>query len=249
MTNEERIAKLAELDADVKGRVQLYNEAVLEGDLNKAAAINGGIEDKVNEYTGIARDLCFAECLACDDPMLEAVKRLSFQTIAVKDVKQDDGKSTKREVIQKERQIDIAKLHDIATGGIGHNKDWPLMIQKLNLLMTVEVAKELGIDPTNIYNCYKISDIAREYKMGKTPASKTNLLKTLTMIVQAMIGEDYKPTSHDVNFLIRAYTRKDRRALTIACANHKYMRGYIMEICHKIALGKEYSVRHPEKKA
>ena len=38
------------------------------------------------------------------------------------------------------------------------------------------------------------------------------------------------------------YSRKSRKALTVTCANHKYMRGYLMEICHRIVTGKAYEL-------
>ena len=70
----------------------------------------------------------------------------------------------------------------------------------------------------------------------------------LTAIVQAMIGEEYKPVSHDVNFLLSVYSRKSRKALTVSCANHKYLRGYIAEICHRIVTGKSYEVDYKKVK-
>ncbi len=38
------------------------------------------------------------------------------------------------------------------------------------------------------------------------------------------------------------YSRKNRKALTVTCANHKYMRGYVMEICNRIITDKAYEV-------
>ncbi len=108
--------------------------------------------------------------------------------------------------------------------------------------MTCQKAKDLGIDPTTINDSYAMSEISKGYDLGKNPASKTNLLKTLTTIVQAMVGEKYKPVSHDVYFLLSVYSRKSRKALTVTCANHKYLRNYVMEICHRIVTGKVYEV-------
>ena len=124
---------------------------------------------------------------------------------------------------------------------------WRGMLQDImpgteELLIKEQVTAYLGIDPTAINDSYAMSEIAKGYDLGKNPASKTNLLKTLTAIVQAMVGEEYKPVSHDVNFLLSVYSRKSRKALTVTCANHKYMRGYVMEICHRIVTGKTYEV-------
>lgn len=242
MTRAEKEAKLKELKATVEEKVKAYNEAMQDGKFDEVSKLDTEITDTVNEYTSIVRDMCFEDCAASDDPMMAAVTALSFMTIGVKDTKKGDEKLPVREVIEKERQIDLLKLHKFVDGGIGHNKEWAYMIEKFNLLMTCQKAKDLGIDPAAINDSYAMSEIAKGYDLGKNPASKTNLLKTLTAIVQAMVGEEYKPVSHDVNFLLSVYSRKSRKALTVTCANHKYMRGYVMEICHRIVTGKTYEV-------
>ena len=91
-----------------------------------------------------------------------------------------------------------------------------------------------------------MSDIAKAIDMGKTPTSKTNMLKTLQSVVNAMIGEEYKVLSHDVAFLTSVYSRKNRKALTVTCANHKYMRQYMAEICHRIVCGLRYDVEYKQ---
>lgn len=242
MTRAEKENKLQEIKASVEEKVKAYNEAMQDAKFDEASKLDIEMTEEVNEYTAIVRDMCFEDCAAAEDPMIAAVTALSFMTIGVKDNKKGDEKIPVREVIERERQIDLYKLHKYVNGGIGQNKDWVHMIEKFNLLMTCQKAKDLGIDPTAINDSYAMSEIAKGYDLGKNPASKTNLLKTLTTIVQAMIGEEYKPVSHDVNFLLSVYSRKSRKALTVSCANHKYMRNYIMEICHRIVTGKVYEV-------
>ena len=137
--------------------------------------------------------------------------------------------------------VDLLKLHKYVGGdGIGKDKQWAYKVEKLNFLMTAQKAVDLGIDPTEVNNSYAMSDIGKAIDLGKTPTSKTNILKTLQAIVTAMVGEEYKATSHDVAFLMSVYSRKNRAALTVTCANHKYMRQYMAEICHRIVLNKSY---------
>lgn len=218
-----------------------YNEAIQSGKYDVAAKLNEEIEQAVNEHTSIARDECFAECMATEDPMMAAIKKLSFMTIRVVDKKVGDEKIPVREVVEAEKPIDLLKLHK-AAGGIGKDKEWFARIEKLNFLLTAQKAVDLGIDPKLVNDSYAMGDIARAIDMGKTPTSKTNILKTIQSIVTAMIGEEYKATSHDVNFLMSVYSRKNRAALTVTCANHKYMRQYMAEICHRIVTGKSYNL-------
>ena len=242
MDKEKRIARMAELKDSAESMVKEYNAAMLNDQAKEAIALDAKIAEAVNEYTSYARDICFEECAAAPDPMIEAVKRLSFTTIGVKDSKVENSTIPVRELVEKERQIDILKLHKRINGGIGHDAKWPQMVEKFNLLLTCQKAQDLGIDPKSVNDSYAMSELAKAIDMGKSPTSKTNILKTLTGVVQAMIGDEYKPVSHDVNFLLSVYSRKSRKALTVTCANHKYLRGYMMEICHRIIEGKSYEI-------
>lgn len=251
----------AELREKAEALTEVYNNAVQSGNFNPvmeypAETADGGItivlvrdviEQTINEHTSIAREECFTALKATDDPMLAAVKQLTFPTIRIVDKKV--GEETKipvSSIEDSEKAIDLLKLHKAVEGGIGQNKQWAVMVEKFNFLMTAQKAVDLGIGPKAIHDSYAMSDIARQIDMGKTPTSKTNLLKTLQAIVTAMVGEEYKATSHDVNFLMSVYSRKNRKALTVTCANHKYMRQYLMEICHRIVEGKTYAVDYKQ---
>lgn len=248
MTRAEKETKLNELKSLAQRKVTEYNSTMLESKFDEAAKLDDEISEAVNEYTSVARGICFEDCAATDDPMLTAVTKLFFTTIGIKDTKKGEENIPTREVIEREKQIDLLKLHKFVDGGIGHDKEWVYMIEKLNLLMTCQKAKDLGINPTAINDSYAMSEIAKGYDLGKNPTSKTNLLKTLTKVVQAMLGEEYKPVSHDINFLLSIYSRKSRKALTVSCANHKYMRNYVMEICHRIVTDGAYDVDYKRKK-
>lgn len=246
MAEEKNITTKAELRVKAEDLVLEYNDAVQNGDFNTATKLNAEIEQAVNEYTSIARDECFDRLKATDDPMLAAVKELSFMTIRAKDTKVGDEKIPVRVIEDSEKAIDLLKLHKAVKGGIGKDEKWAVMIEKLNFLMTAQKAVDLGIDPKSVNDSYAMSDIARQIDMGKTPTSKTNILKTVQSIITAMVGEEYKATSHDVNFLMSVYSRKNRKALTVSCANHKYMRQYMMEICHRIVEGKSYELDYKQ---
>ena len=191
--------------------------------------------------------MCFEDCKASGDPMLAAVTTLSYVTIGVKDEQKGDDKVPVRTIVDKERQIDLFKLHKFC-GTIGADENWLHAAQKMNLLLTAQKAKDLGLDPKAVNDSYAMSEIAREFDMGKNPTSKTNLLRTLQVVITAMLGEGYKATSHDVNFLMSVYSRKNRKALTVTCANHRYFRNYLAEICHRIVTGKTYELDYKTKK-
>ena len=253
----------AELREKAEALTEVYNNAVQSGVFNPmmeypaetadgaptVVSVREVIEQTINEHTSIAREECFAALKATNDPMLEAVKQLTFPTIRIVDKKVgDEAKIPVSSIEDSEKAIDLLKLHKAVEGGIGKDAKWPAMVEKLNCLMTAQKAVDLGINPKAIHDSYAMSDIAKQIDLGKTPTSKTNLLKTVQSIVTAMIGEEYKAVSHDVNFLMSVYSRKNRKALTVTCANHKYMRQYLMEICHRIVEGKSYAVDYKQAK-
>ena len=130
------------------------------------------------------------DCKNTDNPMLTAVTTLSYVTIGVKDEQKGDDKVPVRAIVDKERQIDLLKLHKYC-GKIGANENWAHIAQKMNFLLTAQKAVDLGIDPKAVNDSYAMSEIAREFDMGKNPVSKTNLLKTLQTVITAMLGEQY----------------------------------------------------------
>lgn len=247
MTKNEGTAKLAELRGTVDEQVKVFNDAVQNGRFEESARADKAMTDAINEYTATVRDMCFADCKATEDPMLTAVKTLSYVTIGVKDEQKGDDMVPVRVVVDKERQIDLLKL-DNYCGGIGADKNWMHAAQQMNFLLTAQKARDLGLDPAKVNDSYAMSEIARQFNMGKNPTSKTNLLRTLQMVVTAMVGDGYKATSHDVNFLLSVYSKKNRKALTVSCANHRSFRGYVMEICHRIVTGKTYELEYKTKR-
>lgn len=250
------VSSKPELRTMAESLAAVYNDAILDGNFNPvieviaednketAMAVREAMEFIVNKYTSIARTECFDALKATDNPMLEAVKQLTYQTIRIVDKPgKKDGEAPKTSIEDSEKPIDLLKLHKYVGGdGIGADKNWAYKVEKLNFLMTAQKAIDLGIDPKAVHDSYAMSEISRDIDLGKTPTSKTNILKTVQAIVTAMVGEEYKATSHDVNFLMSVYSRKNRKALTVTCANHKYMRQYMAEICHRIVLGKSYAL-------
>jgi hypothetical protein len=250
MTREEKIAKMQELRAEADKNVKLYNDAYQQEKFSDAKKIEVDLNKNIDDYGAYARTVCYDDCKESGDPMMAAIKALTYSTIATKDDKVGESKDTQvivRSIIDVDKPIDLLKLHKYC-GGIGKNAEWPYLIEKFNMLMTAQKAIDLGIDPKSISDSYAMSKIAAEKNMGKTPTSKTNILKTLQIVVTAMIGEEYKALSHDVNYLLSIYSKKSRKALTVVCANHRYMRNYMAEICHRIVTGKTYNVEYKAKK-
>lgn len=267
MTRAEKVAELAVLREKAESLVMQYNDGIQNGNPNPTMEVDGTdnegkptgekvtvyissvIEQTVNEYTAKARTICFDDCKASEDPMLEAIKRLTFTTIGVKETKKGDEKIPVSEVVEKEKAIDLLKLHKSVEGGIGKDPNWNGLVERMNFHMTARQAKRLLKQKEHltavlkeINDSYAMCEIARNIDMGKDPTSNTKLLGTLQSIVTAMVGEEYKATSHDVNYITDLYASKGKKALSVNCANHRYFRGYIAAVCHSIVTGEDYEV-------
>ena len=255
-TREENLAKLAELRASAETKVHEYNAALQDGKVREYTKLDAEIKEITGEYTGIVKLMCYQDCLATEDPMLEAVKTVSYVTIMAKDTKTEESALPIRSIEDKEKDIDLLDLDKHARKvnggvGIGHDDNWAHKMQKFNCALTAQKALDLGAstaDLKEINDSYNMSSIAQAIDMGKNPCSKTNLLKSLQSVVTDMLGDGYKVTSHDVNYLLSVYSKKGKKALAVSCASHRHLAVYIGRVCHRIVTGKSYEVEYKKRK-
>ena len=271
MTREELIQKQGELLTAIRADIQEYNSEYGEKHFDKAAEISAKIEKNVGEYNGIAQVLCFEELANSEDPMKSAILTLHYPVIGVKDAAvaiSDEVKITKRVIVGdpddenpelKYKQIDLLKLQkwikDTRGHKICHEANWNNQIERLNLLFALDCAVELNKGEEflkTMRECYALKEASKNIDFGVsnpkagTPISNKGLLKAVTAVVTAMIGPEFgeKVLTHDVRFLKKVSAKKSRKELTVACANHRYMRGYIMEVCHRIMTEGSYDVEY-----
>ena len=250
MTREERVQVRDDIRAkaeELAGKLNQFEIAVSKGEainvseMSKTAA---DLKDKVGEYDAAAKALCYEDCHLTGDALLEAVRVRQYASITIKDT-QEEGCPIEHHVETRMKDIDLLDMNK-RLGGVGLEQNWPHIAQKMNFLLTVDRAKGLGIDPKGISDSYTMSEIAKEFDMGKNPVSNTNMLKTMQTLIAAMLGEDYKPKSHDVVFLKSVYAKKGKKALSVQCADHRRFVGYIADVCHHIVTGAPYEVESRE---
>ena len=247
-TTAEKRENLVVLRAKAEEKVREYNAAVLE---NKGTrSIEEELTNTVNEYTSVARSICFDECRDSDDPMMTAVQRLTFDTIATHPEKVEGASFSLMTIIDKEQPIDLGKLHKYC-GGIGADTAWLNMLEKFNFHMTAKRAIRLGINPANINDSYAMSEISKAIDLGENPVDDDHILDTMQAIVTAMVGPEYTNaiTPYDVAYLDSIYAKKvGKRALAVGVANHAHLRSYMAEICHRAVMGKSYAIEYKTKK-
>lgn len=254
MTRNERVKVCDDIRTDCEKLVATlngYEIAISKGedvDMVQMRKTIADLKEKVGAYDAAAKALCYEDCFATGDAILEAVRIRQYASITVKDT-QEDGCPLVHSVETKMKDIDLLDMNKKLGGNLGHETNWPHLAQRVNFLLTVDRAKGLGIDPKGISNSYTMSEIAKEIDMGKTPTSNTNMLKTMQRVVAAMLGDGYKATSHDVVYLKSVYAKKGKKALSVQCADHRRFVGYMADICHHLVTGKPYEVESREIKS
>lgn len=260
MERTKRIAEMEALLAKGKLLCEQHNNLVNGDEVEipegeTAATLLAKNEDEtdkvINEYTGHAKALCYEDCRATGDPMTEACRRVFYQSYRIADSETEDGTKI-RDLEPQNKRINLKDLHNRTDGGIGKDKQWINIGEKLNMLMTVRAIERLKgkVDLKEFNDSYYISDIAKAIDLGKTPCSNTNILKTLRAAISAMIGEEYAPkvNSHHVNEMCDTYIKKDNKvALRRKASNHDAFRVTLMEICHSVITDGEFEVTYKQK--
>lgn len=244
MTKKTTVRNLAAIKNDIENNVKEYNDVMKAADFNKASSIDEKINDYVKEYSKVAQKNVFESYMLSETPMLDAIKDLIYTVVTVKNGTDEKNKTPMKYIDEKTVYIDLLKMQKYMNKNIGAIDGWQYQIENFNYRMTLGVATELGINVKSINDSYAMDKLARDLKNGKSVVSNTKKLAALQGVIDAMLGEGYKVTSHDVAYLNNIYCKKGKTALTVVCANHRYMRQYIMEIAHRVVCEKEYKVEY-----
>lgn len=264
----ELVSKLETALKAINENIEKYNKMLIDEDIthDDIKAVFGEIEKHSKEYNGVAETLCYFDLSETENIMLEAVKKMYFETIKIKEDKKN--KPHNLSVEYRDKYIDLSKLNKYVPGGIGADKNWVHKVEKLNLLLTAKVATDIdaNTDLSTINDCFTMSKIGEEYKVNKNMFSNTRVLNELTEVVKAMIGEksdivktdkdgnpvleengntvykEYKALKVDREYLLNSFTKQSKTALKVSCSNRKGMNNILLNICHRIALNTRYDI-------
>lgn len=218
-----------------------YNNAVLNGKFDDAHALDEVISDAVSKFTVLAKNACFNRLAESSNIMLAAVNKRTFTTIKIKDTteKSDDGVETPvRKIVEATKDIDLLDLQKYVKHNIGNSPDWNYMIDKLGMHLTVKVAYEVDSRlKSKIESMYELKKIAQQVDLGNNPCSKTKILKTVQSIVDAMLGDGYKASSHDVAFILNSITKVSKGRDAISMVNDRTLRRIIADVCYHCVIG------------
>lgn len=143
-TLETRREEIAKRKASIVALVQKYNELTLneKTPAKDIKATQDALDKDLADYKVQANHLFYEECEASGDAMLEAVKRQDVVYLKTRDVTDKESKITKRIVEEKPTTVDLDAMHKyslevLKKDGIGKNKNWRNLLQKINFCLTL----------------------------------------------------------------------------------------------------------------
>lgn len=242
-----------ELRAIAESKVAQFNKVYLDKENSTQKMIEKAqkaVDEAVDEFNAQSMKNAYEECAKAEDPMLAAIQKLSYPKIGAKPPREKKGSDevAKMELVDRAGKIDAYRLHKRVENGIGKEKNWWAMIEKLNQLLTARAGMQLetAIKPEEIKASFAMKDLSRQIKLAdgkKDPVGDSNIKDTLQKVVNAMIGEEYVVEDRDVIFLLNAHSKKDTKAkLTMALQNNANFRITIMEVCNRIAERADYEI-------
>lgn len=199
----------------------------------------------------------YAENVACamydeyaqkPNPIIEIIKAYGYETLGHKERRnrEDNNRIVAVEPINRIRRIDLLAFCKRAK----LNTSWQYIASKLNQLMCMRAAKELGADLDKIATSYAMEKVARDIKLGETPTSNTQVCKLLQKVINEMIPNKdengnliYKCNNHDVRYLDDAYTKwSSKSRLTIRVSQDSVFRRILIDIIYRLITNGKYDV-------
>lgn len=260
MTKEEMSAKIAELEkeiaeqeASLTEQVSAFNKAVSENSARNQAKAESALAETKKSLNAANRDLVISKILDSTEDKAERLRKICTTLVySTKYAKISEDKETKRKVAKVETRENLLDV-SVSNSEFGNDPKWFAAIEKLGYLLTLRVAKGLGVSPEEAaedYSSYRMTQAAQEFSLHATgnddlyTVSNNKLTTVVKDIVGYMIGDDYKGkvTNHDAFFLITTFTRDGKVPLSVRTKKSNKLSQTLMMICNKALTGNQYTV-------
>lgn len=247
--------RLTNLRENALKNVDEYTKAIHNNDFRSMNDLDLKLKDIEKEYIREKSKAVYEECLASDNPVLEAISRLTYKVIAHKDVKENGVLIERQLIVDKEREIDLLDLckYSIQSKNAKQlDTKWEYPVMSLNQMFCLRSAQALGFTPDEvkrIETTYFMSQLAERVKVGETPVSNTQLCKALQKVIDGILFLDdgkgkntYKANSRDIEYILMCYTKQGKKALSVQVAKHDFMRRLVTKIIYRIVTNGKYSL-------
>lgn len=236
------------LSNSIDEAIARYNHGLKAKDMDEIAKAEFCLKQHEADYAAEVESVVFSECRGAESPILEAVKRRSFEVIGHRTLRENGDIVGIERVDDKIKDIDLAKL----CKSIGLSTIWTYSVEKLGELLCLRAAKQLNIpadEIKKISKTYRMNKKAKEAELGGTPASNTQVCKVLQKIIDEILfvdngkgGNIYRCLTCDANYMTMVYTRRGKTALVVSVAKPAFVQRIVTDVLHRIVTGKVYTV-------
>lgn len=274
-TREEREAIMVTAKAEAESLVIRYNEltqAAWDGkeyDPKELVDVQEKIDAACTDYNNESRIITYLDCKAIADkygilPSEAAAELLRYPVLSTNDSRVDKELCPVREVILKQRDISLIDMDKTLGGGVCASNDWQTVARRLNHLLVFAACVQIGADYKQVRDCLSLKEIDDAIKRGERPLGRENMNAEFKKALRAIIGESFEESWDSdtgrvdvdgnpltvgdtvVNEVVRVFTKKGKRALSVVCGNHKVSVQLLMDSAHKLITGKSYTVESKE---
>jgi hypothetical protein len=239
---------MAEAEKALDTGIAAYNAALAVQDVDAMREAEEAIKKAEKEYAEAAECDVFATCKAEEHPLRKAAEIHSYHVLGHRALREDNI-LTGYEKSTQEKPIDLAKL----ARKCGLTPLWTHDVESLNQILTLRVAKEMGLPAEvlkSISKSYFMSRMTDAIEAGKTPTSNNQMVKMLQDICDKILGVNVvRVNNHDIAYIEAAHTKKGRDKIAINTANHDFMRRLVLDVLHRCVTGKVYEVEYRKAKA
>lgn len=236
----------------IEDGVKLYNSLISsdEAKAEDTVKVFKAIKSFEDKYNSLSKDEYMRDKkVAPEGAMMAAIKDPTYAAVRVRNAKDDDGNpKLANDTVNK--TINLIALHKFC-GGIGVDTGWVNSAKKLWMLLIARgVFEKLPDDAseetiknalTSFVDCDFMKTTAKMKALGKSLTSNTKILEKLAELINRMIGEDFKPLTNDVRFILQTYCQKDRRnEATVKYCTEKGFADILLDVCRRMVCGIQY---------
>ena len=235
---------LAELHKEATDFAEKSNIAFEAKKFSEALDAESDLKKIVDQYAVTKKEEVFAALKKCENPMLEAIKQLTYKVIVVKESVPEGKKYKTKSIEDKDVNIDLIALDKYCGGNIGNNPDWLAAVKFLLACVSIRHGKDLNDDAAvkEIEKSEAFTNLSAELreqilggkKAGQICADKYST-GALNVVITLMLGEEYaKADDNYSRYLVKCGVKKGREKLTLNTVNKKAFTAILAEIIHGI---------------
>lgn len=241
--------ELALHEKTINESIAKYNKALRDKDLDAMTEAEVALAKAESDYAASKCDEVYELLKAQESPLKAAIIQHHYVVIRHKTLRKD-GAIIGFEVSEREVQIDLVHFCKAAR----LDATWQFTVEKFNQLLAVRAAHELGLSNAEVRklkDSFYMNNLARAIDMGDTPDSNTAICKQLQQVIDAILFEDngkgknsHRVNNHDVAYLVMSYTRRGKKALSIAVAKNTFVHRLVADVFHRVLTGKVYTLEY-----